>query len=194
MEECQSFRPEFFRKIASGFQQRRKAEFFRQPEIAAQEKVAAFRTFLPVEIDHEEVGDETEFDALEPVCRSIFKGVKALRRRPGDTPELEKAMKAATSSCVSDFRSNNSGKADTAVFCCSLNRPEFSLARSGGGAVAHDPDCSILSLKFPRRKAADLLTLHGSGAGVDNRFYSNSLQLRTCDGENPVMRRNSLEK
>ena len=85
-----------------------------------QEKVAAFRTFLPVEIDHEEVGDETEFDALDPVCRSIFKGVKALRRRPGDTPELEKAMKAATSSCVSDFRSNNSGKADTAVFCCSL--------------------------------------------------------------------------
>ena len=53
-----------------------------------QEKVAAFRTFLPVEIDHEEVGDETEFDALDPVCRSIFKGVKALRRRPGDTPEL----------------------------------------------------------------------------------------------------------
>ena len=135
-----------------------------------------------MEIDHEEVGDETEFDALDPVCRSIFKGVKALRRRPGDTPELEKAMKAATSSCVSDFRSNNSGKADTAVFCCSLNRPEFSLARSGGGAVAPDPDCSILSL------------LHGSGAGVDNRFYSNSLQLRTCDGENPVMRRNSLEK
>lgn len=159
-----------------------------------QEKVAAFRTFLPVEIDHEEVGDETEFDALDPVCRSIFKGVKALRRCPGDTPELEKAMKVATSSCVSDFRSNNSGKADTAVFCCSLNRPEFSLARSGGGAVAHDPDCSILSLKFPRRKAADLLTPHGSGAGVDNRFYSNSLQLRTCDGENPVMRRNSLEK
>ena len=23
----------------------------------------------------------------DPVCRSIFKGVKALRRRPGDTPE-----------------------------------------------------------------------------------------------------------
>ena len=193
MEECQSLRPEFFRKIASGFQQRRKAEFFRQPEIAGRKRLRLSGRFSQWKSTMRKSGMKPN-SMREPVCRSIFKGVKALRRRPGDTPELEKAMKAATSSCVSDFRSNNSGKADTAVFCCSLNRPEFSLARSGGGAVAHDPDCSILSLKFPRRKAADLLTPHGSGAGVDNRFYSNSLQLRTCDGENPVMRRNSLEK
>ena len=38
---------------------------FRQPEITAQEKVAAFRTSLPVEIDFEEVGRESEFDALD---------------------------------------------------------------------------------------------------------------------------------
>ena len=47
----------------------------------------------------------TEYSRLlDPVCRSVFDGVKALRRRLGDTPELEKAMKAVTSAYVSDSR------------------------------------------------------------------------------------------
>lgn len=41
---------------------------------------------------------------LDPVCRSIFDGVVALRKRLGNTPELEKAMKAVTSAYVSDSR------------------------------------------------------------------------------------------
>ncbi len=41
---------------------------------------------------------------LDPVCRSVFDGVVTLRRRLGDTPELEKAMKAVTSAYVSDSR------------------------------------------------------------------------------------------
>lgn len=41
---------------------------------------------------------------LDPVCRSIFDGVIALRKRLGNTPELEKAMKAVTSAYVSDSR------------------------------------------------------------------------------------------
>lgn len=47
----------------------------------------------------------TEYSRLlDPVCRSVFEGVRALRRRLGNTPELEKAMKAVTSSYVSDSR------------------------------------------------------------------------------------------
>ncbi|WP_294435907.1 hypothetical protein [uncultured Victivallis sp.] len=41
---------------------------------------------------------------LDPVCRSIFDGVIALRKHLGNTPELEKAMKAVTSAYVSDSR------------------------------------------------------------------------------------------
>ena len=41
---------------------------------------------------------------LDPVCRSIFDGVIALRKRLGNTPELEKTMKAVTSAYVSDSR------------------------------------------------------------------------------------------
>lgn len=41
---------------------------------------------------------------LDPVCRSVFDGVVALRKRLGNTPELEKAMKAVTSAYVSDSR------------------------------------------------------------------------------------------
>jgi len=41
---------------------------------------------------------------LDPVCRSVFDGVVALRQVLGDTPELEKAMKAVTSAYVSDSR------------------------------------------------------------------------------------------
>jgi hypothetical protein len=41
---------------------------------------------------------------LDPVCRSIFDGITALRKVLGNTPELEKAMKAVTSAYVSDSR------------------------------------------------------------------------------------------
>ena len=41
---------------------------------------------------------------LDPVCRSVFDGVVALRKRLGNTPKLEKAMKAVTSAYVSDSR------------------------------------------------------------------------------------------
>ena len=41
---------------------------------------------------------------LDPVCRTLFEGVTALRKVLGDTPELEKAMNAIESSYVSDSR------------------------------------------------------------------------------------------
>ena len=41
---------------------------------------------------------------LDPVCRTLFEGVTALRKILGDTPELEKAMNAIESSYVSDSR------------------------------------------------------------------------------------------
>ncbi|MDD3886251.1 MAG: hypothetical protein PHI35_05230 [Victivallaceae bacterium] len=41
---------------------------------------------------------------FDPVCRSVFDGIVAVRKRIGDSPELEKAMKAVTSAYVSDSR------------------------------------------------------------------------------------------
>ena len=41
---------------------------------------------------------------LDPVCRSIVDGIAALRKRLGNMPELEKAMRAVTSAYVSDSR------------------------------------------------------------------------------------------
>ena len=41
---------------------------------------------------------------FDPVCRTLFEGVTALRKVLGDTPELEKAMNAIESSYVSDSR------------------------------------------------------------------------------------------
>lgn len=41
---------------------------------------------------------------LDPVCRTIFDGIQNLRKRLGDTIELEKAMKAVASAYVSDSR------------------------------------------------------------------------------------------
>ncbi len=47
----------------------------------------------------------TEYSRLfDPVCRSIFDGVEALRKRLGTTPEVDQAMKAVTSAYVSDSR------------------------------------------------------------------------------------------
>ena len=41
---------------------------------------------------------------LDPVCRMIFDGIKAVKKYIGDSPELEKAVKALTSAYVSDSR------------------------------------------------------------------------------------------
>jgi len=41
---------------------------------------------------------------FDPVCRSVVDGIAALRQRIGNTPELEKAVKAITSAYVSDSR------------------------------------------------------------------------------------------
>ena len=41
---------------------------------------------------------------MDPVCRMVFDGIMAVRKHIGDTPELEKAMKAVTSAYVSDSR------------------------------------------------------------------------------------------
>ena len=47
----------------------------------------------------------TEYSLLlDPVCRSVFDGVTALRRRLGDRIELDRALKALTSAWVSDSR------------------------------------------------------------------------------------------
>ncbi len=41
---------------------------------------------------------------LDPVCRSVFDGIAACRRELGDTPELDRALKAVASAWVSDSR------------------------------------------------------------------------------------------
>ena len=41
---------------------------------------------------------------FDPVCRMIYDGIVAVRKHIGNTPELEKAMKAVTSAYVSDSR------------------------------------------------------------------------------------------
>jgi len=47
----------------------------------------------------------TEFSRiLDPVCNMIFDGIVALRKYLGNTPELDKAMKAIASAYVSDSR------------------------------------------------------------------------------------------
>ena len=41
---------------------------------------------------------------FDPVCRMVYDGIVAVRKHIGNTPELDKAMKAVTSAYVSDSR------------------------------------------------------------------------------------------